>query len=119
MEKIVIWNKETCATCRDLQQLLKKNKTSVCNFNYLEEKIDRKELKRVVKLLKCKPFDLVRQKEKIYHDNFEGKTFTNEEWIDILIENPILIQRPIIIQGNKALIGRPVERVFEIIEESH
>lgn len=121
MEEITIWNKPTCATCRDAMGLLKKEKIKVCDFHYLEEKISRKELKRVLKLLGIKAFDLIRQKEHLFKEKYlalsvSNKPPTNEEWIDILIQNPILIERPIIIKGNKAVIGRPPEKMFEIIK---
>ena len=60
---------------------------------------------------------IVRKNEPLYIEHYEGKTLTDSEWIDILVANPILIERPIIEKGDTAIIARPSERVFEIIEK--
>ena len=55
--------------------------------------------------------DILRKGEDIYKQNYKGKSFSNEEWIKIMAENPKLIERPIVIKGNKAILGRPPENV--------
>ncbi len=65
--------------------------------------------------LGIKPIDLVRVKEQIWKDNFKGKDLSDTEIIQAMIENPRLIERPIITNGNKAVIGRPTEKILEII----
>ena len=62
-----------------------------------------------------KAFDIVRQKEALFIKNFKGKKFTNDEWIQILLENPTLIERPIVVDGYKAIIGRPPELVIDLV----
>ncbi|HRB93309.1 MAG TPA: ArsC/Spx/MgsR family protein [Chitinophagales bacterium] len=57
----------------------------------------------------------MRTKEQVYIDNFKGKIFSEEEWLQILQDNPILIERPIVINGDKAVIARPPEKVLEIL----
>ena len=69
----------------------------------------------ILKKLKLKPHELIRTKEQVYIDNFKGKIFSEEEWLQILQDNPILIERPIVINGDKAVIARPPEKVLEIL----
>src|SRR5436853_498463 len=73
------------------------------------------ELKKLITKLKCKPLDIVRKKEPLFEQNYAGKTLSDEEWIKVLSKNPILIERPIVINGNQAIIGRPPQLVLNII----
>ena len=61
------------------------------------------------------PSDLLRKGETIFKEKFKGMNFNEEEWLDILLENPKLIERPIVIRGNKAVVGRPLENVKELV----
>ncbi|HQG39223.1 MAG TPA: ArsC/Spx/MgsR family protein, partial [Chitinophagales bacterium] len=82
---------------------------------YLKETPTIEELKSLLQKLKLKPHDIIRTNESVYVDNYKGKTFTDEEWIQILHEHPILIERPIVVNGNKAVVARPPEKVQEIL----
>ena len=59
--------------------------------------------------------DLVRKNEAVWKSNYKGKTLSNDELIQAMIEHPKLIERPIVVYGNKAIVGRPTERIFEIL----
>jgi len=61
-----------------------------------------------------KPVQLIRTNEKVFIQKFEGKDLTDDEWIEALIQYPILLQRPIFIDESMAVIGRPVEKIFEL-----
>ena len=61
------------------------------------------------------PFDFVRTQEKVYKDNYKGKDLSDKEWIKVLVENPKLLQRPIVVNGNKAVLANPPENVENII----
>ena len=65
--------------------------------------------------LQMKPEDLVRKGEKLYQEQFAGKTFSDAEWIEILVANPILIERPIVVTDKGAAIGRPIENILKIM----
>ena len=111
-----IYFKSTCATCKTALDLIKKNTDEDYELvEYLVDVPSQKEIKEILKMLGLKAFDLVRTKESLYKTKFEGKKFTNAQWIKILHENPILIERPIVVKDGKALIGRPIERILEII----
>ena len=82
---------------------------------YLDEPFTEKELKEVIKKLNIKPIELVRTKESIWIENYKGKDLTDNQIINALLENPKLIERPIIVNGNKAVIARPKEKINEIL----
>ena len=60
------------------------------------------------------PSELLRKNEQIYKDQYKGKEIKEEAWIDIMLEHPQLIERPIIVNGKKAVIGRPKEKIEEV-----
>src|SRR5258707_15862868 len=110
-----VYFKPNCATCRTALSLLKDNTDEEMELiEYLVETPTQKEIKEILKMLGMKAEDLVRKKEHLYKEKYEGKKFTDNQWIKILTENPILIDRPIVIKDGKAIIGRPPERVLEL-----
>jgi arsenate reductase len=84
-------------------------------IKYLENAPTFKELKSIIDSLKIKPIDLVRQKEKIWIENFKAKELTDDEIISAMISNPILIERPIVVNGNKVALGRPPQNIEKIL----
>lgn len=72
-------------------------------------------LKNLLMKLNRKPQDIIRTQEKVYKDNFKGKNFTEDEWVKILVENPRLIQRPIVESKYKAVIGDPPQNIDALI----
>lgn len=84
--------------------------------NYLENPLTAAELNALVKKLNIKPIELVRQKEKIWIDNYKGITMTDAEVLEALLKYPILMERPIVIDGNKAIIGREVEKLADFLK---
>ena len=84
-------------------------------INYLENPLTVSELKVLIKKLSIKPIELVRQKETIWIENYKGKVLTNNDIIKALAKHPILIERPIIIDGDKAIIGRDIDKIKEFI----
>lgn len=115
MKKVQILYNPRCSKCREALGLLEAENCEVEVVEYLKETITKKELKSILAKLGLKAVDIVRKKEALYLKNFKDKRFTNEEWIQILLENPLLIERPIVIDGYKAVIGRPPELVVELV----
>ena len=112
-----IYFKSNCATCQTTLKLLKDNtKEKIELYEYLVTVPTQKDIREVLKMLGLKAEDIVRKKEHIYKEKYEGKKISNAEWIKILSENPILIERPILIKDGKAIIGRPIERVLELLK---
>jgi arsenate reductase len=115
-EHIEVWHKPTCSKSCEVMSLLKKEKVKPDVFLYLETPPGEEEIKSVLKKLGIKAEELIRKKESIYKEKFEGKKMTEEKWIKAMVKYPILIERPIVIKGNKAVIGRPTEKILEIIK---
>src|SRR6187549_2083977 len=111
-----IYFKPNCSTCQTALSLLKDNSDEEYEIvEYLVEVPSEKEIKEILKMLGMKAEDLVRKKEHLYKEKYEGKKISNAEWIKILVKNPILIERPIVVKDGKAIIGRPIERILDII----
>jgi arsenate reductase len=112
---IKIYHNNRCSKSRSGLEILEKSGKDFEVVKYLEDVPSQKELTNILKLLKIKPIDLVRKNESIWKENFKGKDLSDEEVVLAMIENPKLIERPIVINGNKAVIGRPAEKIIEII----
>ena len=111
-----IYFKSNCATCQTALKLIKDNtKEEIQKTEYLVEVPSEKEIKEILKMLGIKARQLVRTKESLYKEKYENKKISNTEWIKILHNNPILIERPIVVMSDKAIIGRPVETIVEFI----
>lgn len=82
---------------------------------YLDEPFTKEELIDVINKLEIKPIALVRTKESIWMENFKNKSLSDNEIIDAMLANPKLIERPIIVKGNKAVIARPKENINKIL----
>ncbi|UGS22535.1 arsenate reductase (glutaredoxin) [Flavobacterium channae] len=82
---------------------------------YLDEPFTKEELIDVIKKLNIKPIELVRTKESIWVEKYKGKELSDAQIIEAMLENPKLIERPIIVNGDKAVIARPKEKINEVI----
>ena len=111
-----IYHNPRCGKSRQTLALIQEAGKPVEIIEYLKSTPTVSELGEIIKLLKIQPQDLIRKKEEIFINSYKGKTFTDDEWIKIMVENPILIERPIVVHGNKAIIGRPPERVGELLD---
>lgn len=112
---ITIYHNARCSKSREGVCLLEEKGIQFETVKYLDEKITKSELVSIIKKLNIKPIELVRTNETIWKENYKGKTLSDEEVITAMLDNPILIERPIIINGDKAVIGRPVEKILDII----
>ena len=113
---LTVYFKSTCSTCRNALALIKENTDEDYELvEYVRDVPTQKELKELVKMLGIKAEDLVRKKESLYKEKYDGKKISNTEWIKILHENPILIERPIVVRDGKAIIGRPIEKILDIL----
>lgn len=112
---IKIYHNNRCTKSRQGVALLEESGKKFELIKYLEEVPSEKELKNIIQLLNISPIELVRKNEKIWKENFKGKELSDSEIIIAMVENPKLIERPIIINGKKAVIGRPTGKILEII----
>lgn len=113
---MIIYHNPRCSKSREAIELLKKNNCEFEIREYLKNPPNKKEIKELLAKLNCSAKDIVRTKEELYKSKFANKNFTETEWIQILCENPVLIERPIVIDGYKAVIGRPPELIVELIK---
>jgi len=84
-------------------------------INYMKELFTEESLQEVINKLNIKPIELVRKNEQEWKDNFKGKDLSDSEVIKAMVQYPKLIQRPIVVNENKAAIGRPLEAVEAIL----
>lgn len=112
---ITIYHNNRCSKSRDGLCFLENSKQDFKVINYLETPPTKEELKELIKKLDITPIELVRTKETIWIENYKGKTLSDEEVIQAMIDNPKLIERPIIVNGDKAVIARPTEKINEIL----
>lgn len=113
---MIIYHNPRCPKSRGVLDILNKNKCELEIREYLKQPPTHKEIKELLAKLGCKPVDIVRKKEELFIKKFADKKFTDAEWIQILTEHPVLIERPIVIDGYKAVVGRPPELVIELIK---
>ena len=83
--------------------------------DYLNNPLSEKEIKDLLKKLDMEPLDLVRKTEAIWKENYRGKDLSPQQVIEAMAQNPKLIERPVVIAGNRAVIGRPPESIKELL----
>ncbi len=110
-----IYHNPRCSKSRQTLQLIEEKGVSVEIIKYLEQVPSKEELMDVLSKLGMKPFELIRKGEAIYKENYKGKELSDEQWVEAMIANPKLIERPIVLKGDKAVLGRPPENVLELI----
>ncbi|PHR46083.1 MAG: arsenate reductase (glutaredoxin) [Fluviicola sp.] len=112
---MLIYHNPRCSKSRQTLQLLEENGVSPEVVLYLEDVPSKSDLKNILKKLEISAEKLIRKGEKDYKENFKGKSLSEDEWIDAMIKFPKLIERPIFVKGNKAVIGRPPENILDIL----
>ena len=111
---VEIWHNTRCSKSRAAFNYLKDNNIDYSVREYLKNPPTKEELEEVLKKLNMKPSDLVRKKEAIYKE-LNLKDANEEELLEAMVKNPKLIERPIVINGNKAVVARPIEAIEEIL----
>jgi arsenate reductase len=108
---IQVYHNPRCGKSRNCLAFLETEAKEYEIISYLETPPTEDELQLLLRKLNMKPLELIRQKEKIWIENYKNKEMTEQEIIKAMVENPILIERPIVINGDKAIIGRELEKV--------
>lgn len=104
-----------CSKSRQTLALIEEQNQEVEIVKYLEDIPTKKQLEDILAKLGISAFDLVRKTEAIYKENYKGKDLTESEWIEVMLQHPKLIERPVVIKGDKAVIGRPPENVLKFL----
>ena len=116
MAELTIYQKPTCATCRQAVQVLKDSGQSFTVVNYYETPFTKPQLKGLLAKAGFKAKDVLRTKEDIYKKLKLGeKDLSEDELLDVMIKYPDLIQRPIVVKGERALLARPAESVKQLL----
>ena len=115
MQNVKIWHNPRCSKSRSAVALLEEKGVEAEVVKYLDTPPTKKELKEMLKMLGISARELMRTKEDIYKE-LDLKNESNEEkLIEAMVENPKLIERPIVIKDGKAAIGRPIENIIELL----
>ncbi|MCJ7465419.1 MAG: arsenate reductase (glutaredoxin) [Maribacter sp.] len=112
---IKIFHNPRCSTSRAGLEFLKATGKDFEVVKYMENVPTTIELRQILRALAIRPIDLIRSKESIWKDNFMGRKLSDDAILQAMVKYPKLIERPIVINGDKAVIGRPTERIGEIL----
>ena len=116
MAGVTIYQKPTCSTCRQAVQLLQESGKPFTTVNYYEKPFTKAQLKNLLKKAGLSPKDILRTKEDSYKElGLAKKNLSDDEWLDVLIAHPDLIQRPIVEKGEKVILARPAESLKRIL----
>lgn len=113
--KTTIFHNPRCSKSRETLSLLEEIGENIEVIKYLEDTPSKEDLKKIIDLLGILPIELVRTKETVWIENYKDKELSDKEIIEAMLENPRLIERPIVIKNNKAIIGRPPQQVLDIL----
>lgn len=113
---IKVLHNNNCSKSRAILEHLDENNVPFEIIDFIENPLSEIELKTVLKKLNTDVHGLIRKNEALFKEKFAGQELSDNEWIKVLAENPSLIQRPILIKGNIAMVARPIENVNFFIE---
>jgi len=111
---IKIYHNPRCSKSRLGVAFLEENNKEFEIVKYLDEQLSETQLAEIITILGIKPIELVRKNEKIWKENFKGKELTDKEVVKAMVENPKLIERPIVINDKKGVIARPTENIAKV-----
>ena len=115
-DKIQILHNPRCSKSRQTKEILDNQGVDAAVVEYLKTPPTTEQLTEILDMLGLAPRELMRKHESPYKDNnLDDESLTREQLIQAMVDNPILIERPIVISGNKAAIGRPPEKVLDIL----
>ena len=117
MKVITIYHNPRCSKSRQTLQLLRDNGVEPKIIEYLKIPLQKSELKNIAEMLGLRPKEFIRKNENDFKDNNLGEIIDdNEKIIEAMVSYPKIIERPIVVVGNVAVIGRPPENVLEILK---
>ena len=115
MSDFTIYHNPRCSKSRETLQLLQQQGVQPRIVEYLKTPPTAAELKAILSKLGMKPEQLVRKGEDIYKTHYAGKTLSDAQWLEAMVKHPVLIERPIVIKGGHAVLGRPPENVKPLL----
>jgi len=115
-EKITVYEKPTCTTCRKLSKLFEENGVDFAKVNYFIEPLSTEKLRGLLRKANLSAFDVLRKNEPEYKALKVSEIGDEEKLVELIAENPSLLQRPIVEVGEKAVLARPVEKALELLK---
>jgi arsenate reductase len=115
MAEYKIYHNPRCRKSREGLQILKENGVNPEIIEYLSTPPTVSELDNILKMLGKDPEEIIRKNEDVFKAKFRGKILNKEEWLQAMIENPKLIERPIVVKGSEAVLGRPPENIKSLL----
>ncbi|MFP4846872.1 arsenate reductase (glutaredoxin) [Winogradskyella sp. PE311] len=112
---ITIYHNPRCRKSREGLAILENSNQEFEIVKYLDNHLDQEQLRSILAKLDIKPINLVRTNEAIWKSNYKDKALSDQQLIEIMIEHPKLIERPIVVNSNKAVVGRPAESILNIL----
>lgn len=116
MADIVVYHNGECSKCRGALELLQEMGVPHDVRFYIAEPLSADEIKTLLRQLNLPVAELIRKGEALYAEQYANASLTDEEWVQVLIEHPQLMQRPIVVKGDKAIIARPPEKVSAFVK---
>ena len=113
-ETVRVYHNARCSKSRSACQLLEGRGATLEIVEYLKSPPSRDELADVLRKLHMCAAEIVRKGEDVFKSDYAGRELSEDEWLDALVAHPILIERPIVVRGERAVIGRPPEKVLEL-----
>lgn len=115
-DKITIYEKPTCSTCREAVRILRESGVAYDKVNYIIEPLGEAKLRQLIAKMRIAPRELLRTKEAVYRElNPDRRELTDDEIIALMVKHPELMQRPVVERGERAVLGRPVENIKALL----
>jgi arsenate reductase (glutaredoxin) len=111
---LTIYHNARCSKSREGLQILKDSGKDFKVREYLKEPLSEAELLEILQHLKIAPIQLVRTQEKLWKENFKDRDLNDEELVRVMAEHPKLIERPVVVKDDQAVIGRPPSRINDL-----
>jgi arsenate reductase (glutaredoxin) len=115
MADLVVYEKPTCTTCRTLMALLAERGIDAERIDYHVAGLTEAEIRELLSKAGAGPRDVLRTREPAHAEHVAGRRLSDDELIAVMAEHPELVQRPIVVRGDRAVLARPVERVLELL----
>lgn len=112
--KTILYHNQSCSKSRAVLEQLSLLAPKMEIINYLETPPDKDALKNILAMLNISAEELIRKNEEVYLEHFSGMQLSEDEYLEAMVAYPVLIERPIVIHGNKAAIGRPINCVLNL-----
>ena len=110
-----IYHNPKCSTSRKVLSIIQENGIQPEVVLYLNAELTREDILEILKKGDLRPKDILRTRDKAYKEKFINAKLTDDQWIDAILKNPSILERPVVVSENMAFVSRPIQRVLEMI----